>query len=191
MRSILVIVTTFFLLTGCASYHYSKVKTGELHGKLIVQWYDYDEFIFLPDQTNPLTFVRHNSKQITPGKMYTNGGSIPRPLWAIRGYSPMGYAPAFIIHDWLFVMRHCKLPGYEAYDLEKTALIMSEVMKTLMEDPDYGEKSEIVLYSMYEAVRSPIAENIWEKGECKIPEKLRQIEREKKKPILEYHIVFD
>lgn len=190
MKSISVIVTIFFLLTGCASYHYSKVKTGELHGKLVVQWYDYDKFIFVPDQTDPLTFVRHNSTQITPNKMYTDGGSIPRPLWGIRGFSPMGYAPAFIIHDWLFVMHHCKLPGYEAYDLDNSALIMSEVMKTLMEDPKYGEKSEVVLYSMYEAVRSSVAESFWDNGECKIPENLKKLERTKMKPILEYTIVF-
>jgi hypothetical protein len=178
------------VITGCASYHYSKVKTGELHGKLIVQWYDYDKFIFVPDQTSPLTFVRHNSTQITPDKMYTDGGSIPRPLWGIRRFSPWGYAPAFIIHDWLFVMHHCKLPGYEAYDLDKTALIMSEVMKTLMEDPEYGGKSKATLYSMYEAVRSSIAEDYWKNGECYIPKNLRMIENEKKKPLLEYSIVF-
>jgi hypothetical protein len=166
------------------------VKTGELRGKLLVQWYDYDEFIFVPDQKDPLTFVRYNKEQITPEKMYTDGGSIPRPLWGMRRYSPWGYAPAFIVHDWLFVMHKCKLPGYEAYDLDKTAWIMSEVIKTLMEDPEYGGKSKFALYSMYEAVRSDIAKFVWKNGECKLPENLLILERQKKGPILEYPIKF-
>jgi hypothetical protein len=95
--------------------------------------------------------------------MYTDGGSIPRPLWAFRGYSPWGYAPAFIVHDWLFEMKHCHLPGSEKLTAEDAATIMSEIMKTMMEQsiPD-----KFTLYAMYEAVRSPIAIKVWETGKC-------------------------
>ena len=33
--------------------------------------------------------------------MYTDGGSIPRIAQAFNGFSPWGYAPAYMIHDWL------------------------------------------------------------------------------------------
>jgi hypothetical protein len=50
--------------------------------------------------------------------MYTDGGSIPQPLRAIKVYSPWGYAPAFLVHDWLFAIKQCKRPGYEKLTLE-------------------------------------------------------------------------
>ena len=156
-------------LTGCASLHYGQVKPGHLSGKLLVQWIDPDKFIFIPDKEKPLTFVRHNQDWISPRRMYTDGGSIPRPLWVFRSYSPWGYAPAFIIHDWLFYIKHCEIAGYEKYDVEEAAWIMSEVMKTMMEEPNKGSVDKLTLYTMFEAVRSPIARNIWETGMCEQP----------------------
>ena len=185
LRITVIFLIILFLTSGCASYHYSKVNPGKLSGKLIVQWYKYDRFIFIPDKDEPLTFFRSNGKTIIPGQMYTDGGSIPRPLWAIKSYSPWGYAPAFMVHDWLFVMQHCKYNGYEDYDVDIAALIMSEVIKTLMEDPEYGGKYEFVLYSMYEAVRSPIAKRLWEEGECNQPWPPRQLERTRSPQIWE------
>jgi hypothetical protein len=185
----LVLVVVLFMTSGCASYHYSQVKKGELRGKLIVQWIDYDKFMFLPDEKAPLTFIEYDKQPITPGKMYTDGGSIPRLLWAIKSYSPWGYAPAFIVHDWLFVMHHCKLDGYERYDLEKAAWVLSEIIKTLMEDPKYGEKDVLVLYSMYEAVRSPVAEKLWREGACEqLP--VENFLFMQKEPLFQYTIEF-
>lgn len=173
------------LLSGCASVHYEKVKTGELGGKLLVQWIEADKFILVPDKDKPLTFVRYNSESIIPGLMYTDGGSIPRPFQVFRDYSPWGYAPAFIIHDWLFHARHCKIPGYERYDVEDAAWIMSEVMKTMMEEPKIGVH-KLTLYSMFEAVRSPIAKDLWDTGKCEQPPP-RLLQR---RPKLEYTIEF-
>ena len=152
------------LLCGCADVRYRETKTGKLKGRLIVQWIDQDEFIVRPDKERPLTFTRYNNETITPEAMYTDGGSIPRPLWAFRSYSPWGYAPAFIMHDWLFHMKHCQLPGYERYSVEEAARVLSEVMKTIMEDDQQGNK--LALYSTFEAVRSPIASNLWNSGKC-------------------------
>ena len=189
MRALLLSIFTLLTTSGCAAYHYSRVDVGELSGKLIVQWIDYDKFIFLPDEDNPLTFFKQGAEAISPEKMYTDGGTIPPVLWVIRHYSPWGYAPAYIVHDWLFVMHQCKLPGYEDYDLEKAARVMSEVMKTLMEDPRYGRKSELVLYSMYKAVRSPKAREFWDHGECNLPE-LKRLLAIEKEPLFEYVIEF-
>lgn len=160
------VVCLALLVGGCASLHYRETKAGVLKGKLIVQWIDHDKFLFLPDQDRPLSFVRHNGTAITPGHMYTDGGSIPRPLWVFRNYSPWGYAPAFIVHDWLFVMKHCKIPGYDLYTLEEAAWVMSEVMKTMMERDGVDR---LTLYAMFEAVRSPVAAVLWDNGTCKEP----------------------
>ncbi len=148
---------------------YDRVETGELKGRLIVEWVDQDKFIFIPDQQQPLTFTRKNKDVIRPDRMYTDGGSVPPALRSIKSYSPWGYAPAFIIHDWLFTMKHCRIAGYEAYDLDKAATVMAEVMKTVMENPKYGGPNKLVLYSMYEAVRSSIAKGYWDNGTCDTP----------------------
>jgi hypothetical protein len=141
------------LLSGCAGMHFDRTQEGTLKGKLLVEWIDPDQFIFTPDKDSPLTFTRKNGQSFAPGKMYTDGGSIPRPLWAIRSYSPWGYAPAFIFHDWLFEVKHCKYSGYESLTVEDAALVMSEVMKTMMLDPKHGFVDKLTMYATYEAVK--------------------------------------
>lgn len=154
------------LSSGCASIHYQKIRQGKLEGKLTVQWIDFDEFEFVPDPEKPLTFTRHNGIKITPGWMHTDGGSVPRSLWAFKSYSPWGYAPAFIVHDWLFEMQHCKHAGYEEYDLYEAAQIMSEVMKTLMLEEKNAPNDKFALYSMFTAVQSVPAQSQWRNGQC-------------------------
>lgn len=165
MRQIF-IVAAVLCLSGCASIHYAQTKPGDLKGKLVVEWIEHDQFIFRPDKENPLTFTRYNKEKITPGLMYTDGGSIPRPLWAIRSYSPWGYAPAFIVHDWIFNMKYCQLPGNERYTVEEAAWVMSEIMKTMMKKDDIDK---LTLYTMFEAVKSPIAKDLWNTGKCEQP----------------------
>lgn len=185
MRNLL--LTMVILITsGCASVHYDRTKPGELHGKLIVQWIDHDEFIFLPDKDKPLTFTRHNKEKITPGSMYTDGGSIPRPFWVFRSYSPWGYAPAFIVHDWLFEMKHCEYDGHEDYDHEEAAWIMSEVMKTMMLQDESSLPDKFTLYTMFEAVRSPLAKKYWETGKCAPPSEVDIYQRPIKEWVIEY-----
>jgi hypothetical protein len=173
MSRLWVILTVLTVASGgCASWHYAQTKQGELHGRLVVQWIEPDEFIFLPDTVRPLTFTRANQDAITPGRMYTDGGSIPRPFRVLRNYSPWGYAPAFIIHDWLFHMQHCQLPGYEKYDVDRAAWVMSEVMKTMMEQDEEVPTDKLALYAMFEAVRSPVAAKLWNQTKeesCKEP----------------------
>lgn len=170
---VLTLITAALILTGCTDWfygrHYDRTVPGELKGKLVVEWVSQDNFLFIPDPQNPLTFQRKNNEVIQPARMYTDGGSMPAALRVIKSYSPWGYAPAFIVHDWLFVMQHCKVPGYENYDLDKAATIMAEVMKTIMENPKYGGPNKLVHYSMYEAVRSKAAANHWENGKCDTP----------------------
>lgn len=145
---------------------YDKASIGTLKGKLIVEWIDQDTFLFHPDETDPLVFTRGNKEVIQPGPMHTDGGSIPTALRALKSYSPWGYAPAFIVHDWLFVMKHCKLPGYEKLNLDGAASVMGEALKTMMESKKYGDPDKLVHYSMVQAVRSAAAQDYWDKGKC-------------------------
>jgi hypothetical protein len=156
------------MLGGCTKSVYEDTTPGHLEGKLIVQWLEPDRFLFIPDAEKPLRFARATGQVITPGRMLTDGGSIPRPMWVLRNYSPWGYAPAFIVHDWLFHAHHCQLPGHEDYDHHVAATVMAEVMKTLMEE-DKAPKNEATLAAMYAAVSSSIAENLWNTGPCEPP----------------------
>jgi hypothetical protein len=100
--------------------------------------------------------------------MYTDGGSIPRIFWSVPGYSPWGIGPAYIIHDWLFTAHHCSAAGYDLMHFEDSARVMGETIKTLMET-HIVPKDETVFFNVVEAVKSPIAERIWKKGECNLP----------------------
>jgi len=169
MIRIVTALAALVLLGGCSDWTYQRTATGKLKGTLMVKWLSQDQFVFLPDAQDPLTFTRAGNEVITPKEMFTDGGTIPPALRAIKAYSPWGYAPAFIIHDWLFAMKHCKVPGFEKYDLDKAATILAEVMKTVMENPKYGGPNKLVHYSMYEGVRSSAAKEHWDNGTCDTP----------------------
>jgi hypothetical protein len=98
--------------------------------------------------------------------MPTDGGSIPRAFWVFKNYSPWGYGPAFVAHDWLFHIKNCNLKGYKPYDLKDAAMVMSEIVKTLMESPGFDYGSKTLMYLMYEAVQTPPAVEAWEHGTC-------------------------
>ena len=173
MRLALIGLAAIALPASCTEFlygrSYDQTETGQLKGKLVVEWVDQDKFVFTPDPANPLRYTRKNNEVIEPQRMYTDGGTIPPPLRAIKSYSPWGYAPAFIVHDWIFAMKHCKVAGFESYDVDKAATVMAEVLKTLMQDPRYGGPNKLVHYSMYEAVRSQTARDYWNNGSCETP----------------------
>lgn len=149
---------------------YSQLAVGSFSGRLSVTWDGMDEFIFLPDAENPLTFVRSDGTRIIPQKMYTDGGSIPRLLRGAKKFSSWGYAPAFIVHDWLYTAKKCGYATDSHWQFSDTALIMAEAIKTLMEvgyvnyrgETRKLERAEDTLYLMYLAVRSPIAKALWD-----------------------------
>ena len=75
----------------------------DLSGVLLIQRFDDKRFIYVVDPKNPLRFRGSDGREIRPGRMFTDGGSIPRLFWSVRGFSPWGYAPAYVMHDWLFI----------------------------------------------------------------------------------------
>lgn len=169
----LVALAASLLVSGCddlaTGWLYDRTDTGTLKGKLVIEWVDQDRFIFIPDAQDPLTFTRKNNEVVRPERMFTDGGSIPQALRALKSYSPWGYAPAFVVHDWLFVMKQCRIAGFEKYSAETAATVMAEVMKTVMENPKYGGPNKLVHYSMYEGVRSTAAKDYWDNGPCDTP----------------------
>jgi hypothetical protein len=160
-------------LGGCLDmiygWHYDQTKIGELKGTIRIKWLAQDKFLYEPDPADPLVFKRADGTVIRPEAMYTDGGSIPQALRAIKAYSPWGYAPAFLVHDWLFAMKQCKRPGYEKLTLEGAADVMAEAMKTLMEKSDFGGVNKLVHYSMYQGVLSTTAKDYWNNGPCDQP----------------------
>lgn len=162
-------LATLFL----ADILYSRLKPGKLSGRFAVQWDGMDNFVYIPDPDEPLTYRTITGQLIAPGTMYTDGGSIPRILRGLKKFSSWGYAPAFMIHDWLFTARKCGYAPDADWSFPDSARIMAEVMKSLMEDGFVnfaGErvvlnKAEDTLFLMYLAVRSPIAKSLWNSTE--------------------------
>jgi hypothetical protein len=158
-------LATLFL----ADRFYKKLPTGKLEGRVSIIWNGMDSFIFIPDPQHPLTYTTGSGRKITPRLMDTDGGSIPRLLWVSGKFSPWGYAPAFMIHDWLFIAHKCGHAPDTDWTFPQTSLLMAEVIKTLMEVgyTDFDgivrrlTKKEDTLYLMYQAVASSIAENLW------------------------------
>ncbi len=95
-------------LSGCSTAYYAHTKEGKFWGATCLEWRNQHEFAFHQNSRHPFYFERANGEKIIPKSIYTDGGSIPRALWAFRGYSPWEYGPAFIIHDWLFIAHHCR-----------------------------------------------------------------------------------
>jgi hypothetical protein len=96
----LIIMACVLVLSGCSTFFYDNIPRGNLTGNILLNWKGSDAFVYYPDSKEPLTFVRFNDEKIEPGKMVTDGGSIPRPLWIFRNYSPWGYAPAYIMSNY-------------------------------------------------------------------------------------------
>lgn len=167
MRYLLLTVLSFVLF-GCASQSYRDTAEAEFSGALDVRWVDSNYFLFLPNENDPFTLVRTNGTQIRPGPMYTDGGSIPRFLWGIEGYSPWGCAPAYVIHDWLFEIKHCEYETDTRYTFEDSVTVMAESLKAVMEAaPEL--RNNFVFDTVVAAVGTSIARRVWNEGPCDPP----------------------
>ena len=76
------------------------IGEGILKGRILVEWYREDKFVYRKQASNVFSFQPSFMTQpIIPEDMYTDGGSVPRIFWNIPGLSPWGLGPAYIIHD--------------------------------------------------------------------------------------------
>jgi hypothetical protein len=177
---------TVVALAGCVGIDpdYASLKAGRFEGSLVVVWIGEGNgsgdgrFLYVPDPDNPLTFRRNDAKApgaiIRPGVMYTDGGSIPKIAQAFRGFSPWGYAPAYMIHDWLFVARHCLKDGSSdqryrsltGVTFPDSAKIIGEAIRTLVESRRVSRDDTAASF-ITAAVGTDNARRLWdEDGAC-------------------------
>ena len=107
-------------LGGCATVDCPR-PPGHFTGSVFVMWVGEGNqsgdgnFLFVPDPRDPLIFPRASPQShgavIGPAIRYTDGGSISKIAQVFNGFSPSGYAPAYMIHDWLFVGGYCLVDG--------------------------------------------------------------------------------
>jgi hypothetical protein len=177
-RAILAVLLTL-CVAACGTFTYEGTPPGKLRGQLLVIWVGEDRFVYWPFTKDPLTFTLGPDLQqklgvqtIRPGLMYTDGGSIPRPLRALDGFSPWGYAPAYILHDWAFHAHYCIVQGMpdpndmveydkiKRFAFEDSAALLAEVMKTLMVDDRVRTNPEAFNLISF-GVDSVVARNLW------------------------------
>lgn len=134
-----------------------------------MEWTGPDEFVFRQNKARPFYFKRADGERIEPHSMKTDGGSIPRALWGVKDLSPWSYGPGYIIHDWLFEAHHCGLPEVKQHTVASSADVLEECLKTLMETNPKVQRDEGKLGLISFAVRTKIAENLWDHGVCNPP----------------------
>ena len=101
------------LLSACGTWIHDDIPDGDLGGTVSVDWTEEDLFIYRPGK-DPLWFRPSFMKSpIRPVEMYTDGGSVPRVFWNIPGLSPWALGPAYVIHDYIFLVHRCGLPDPE------------------------------------------------------------------------------
>lgn len=172
------------LLSACGPNIYTSAQAGRFDGRIFLMWIDDGgamgdgTFLFVPVPGQELKFTRKNPKAtvkvIRPEMMYTDGGSIPRLAQAFKGFSPWGYAPAYMVHDWLFIAKNCLTDGtpqgnegdIAGMEFPESADVMAEAIRTLvaqnMVKPD--DVSKAVISSV---VGGPISRSLWtQKGAC-------------------------
>lgn len=171
-------------LGGCASVRYDPDTPSYFTGSLLVIWIDEGgssgdgTFLFVPNPRDMLTIHRNvpegRGRTIQPGLMYTDGGSIPKIAQIFNGLSPWGYAPAYMVHDWVFTARHCLVDGDDSpkynqirdVDFEESARILNDAISALINQQQV-RRNDIAVAAITTAVDSIIARAIWdERGAC-------------------------
>lgn len=188
MRLTNLILLNILLLSGCGALDYDSVSSaGRFEGRLFVMWvgegspYSGDgQFVFVPNPDAPLKFTRYGpngdqiGETIQPEIMYTDGGSIPRIATVFKGFSPWGYAPAYMVHDWLFIANHCNNDGTPTPEEEKhsqttfkqSAQVIAEAIKSLQVSGQVS-KNDVAGSVISSAVAGPISRRLWERdGAC-------------------------
>ena len=174
------------IVAACGTVDYDGAPVGRFDGNIFVMWVGEGDgsgdgrFLYVPDPNDPLTFTRGAGGPhgvIRPEMMYTDGGSTPRVVQIFEGFSPWGYAPAYMIHDWLFVARACNLDGaptpgearLAAMEFQESAEIMAEAIKTLLAERRVSP-NDFAPGAISSAVAGPISRGIWdERGRCASP----------------------
>lgn len=139
----------------------NRFLTGKLLNleNLFLRWVDEDWFEYLPhpDVNRRFGFRRVTGELVTPGHMFTNGGSIPRQLWWMEGLAPWDYAPAYLVHDWEFDLHHS---GQTQKSFEDVRDTMMEALMTLMATGT-GKDRPVIAKLIHAGIDSQIARDLW------------------------------
>jgi hypothetical protein len=148
------------------------LQAGKFEGDFRLEWIAPDLFMYYPDNNDPFRFIRKkaNGKEeiITPQKMETDGGSIPRIMQVIPGLSPWEYGPAHIIHDWEFEAhdRARQDPNFKFNkSFKQVNLTFAEAIWTLMKVGYKKKKPKMLksnIYDIHAAVSSSVAKKVWD-----------------------------
>ncbi|WP_092689862.1 DUF1353 domain-containing protein [Tranquillimonas rosea] len=149
------------------SYDDTPVGTFHSADKIFLRWVEPDLFEYMPRQPENFSFERSSGDVITPTRMFTDGGSIPRAGWVLADFSPWNYVPAFIVHDWEFDAHHCEV-SEKTFD--EVSATMMEGVKTLMET-GVCEKSIFAFNAIQAGISSFIGRRSWERrvDVCPLP----------------------
>jgi hypothetical protein len=184
LRGFIVLVLSV-LMTACVSVQYDPYTPSYFTGSVLVIWVGETEgssgdgkFLFIPNPNDLLTFHRSatdtRGRVIEPGLMYTDGGSIPKIAQVFNGLSPWGYAPAYMIHDWLFTAHHCLVDGrtdkkYDQVrdiDFDESARVLNEAISALI-NQRIVKHDDLAVGAITGAVDSFVAQNLWDaRGAC-------------------------
>jgi hypothetical protein len=119
---------------------------------------DPNYFALIPHKGAAFSFQRpNNGAVIAPRHMFTDGGSVPWLAQSLPNLSSWGYGPAYLVHDWLFDLHHCRRTdlGFEA-----VRDVMMEGVKTLMET-GVCVKSELSFWLLFQGIDSSSAREYW------------------------------
>lgn len=170
-------------LAACSgvTYQNQQKHKARLKGEVAVFWLaegDQDagdgKFIYVPIRSDPLVLTWMDGKgqwrETEPGIMFTDGGSIPKFAQGFEGYSPWGYAPAYMVHDWVFEARQCVRNGNASEDQKRsvagmefddTVRIMAQAIAVLVERKLVSDKGTAPS-GVTAAVGTPISRRLWE-----------------------------
>lgn len=182
-RSFVLCLCAVATISGCSgvTYQNQQMHKAKLKGEVAVFWLAEGDqhagdgkFIYVPIRSDPLVLTWMDGKghwrETEPGIMFTDGGSIPKFAQSYDGYSPWGYAPAYMVHDWVFEARQCERKGaataqqkqsVAGMDFDDTVRIMAQAIAALVEKKLVSEKGTAPS-GVTAAVGTPISRRLWE-----------------------------
>ena len=101
---------------------------GKFSGSYCLQPIGPRLFNYLPNDSDPFTYVCNDGTVIQPQTMQTDGATIPWPVRGLPGYDPWDWPAGAIIHDWLYEAHHRGLPDVS---FTRANEILGEILKDL------------------------------------------------------------
>jgi Protein of unknown function (DUF1353) len=164
-------------LVSCTTTPYDpELAGGDFTGEIILGWDDGIRFIYYPSDRYPLTYsfpeghpLKTSFGPIKPEAMYTDGGSIPRILWSVHGLSAWEYAPAYILHDWLFQRHYCfkddfKITLEQANAVFRDALVLTDLK--LAENNKRAPQNRAQIRALIDGAVRSFSKTAWDTGIC-------------------------